>query len=159
MKLLFLLLWFGLCANEDARHKKVSNWMSLGGGGLALVYLLITGNSWLGGPMEQAGWALLLTLILTLPGYALGKLGAGDVKLLGTLALASDQMHVLGTFIGAGIASVIWLVLRQKIWRYLAQRVRERYANLAPDASTKQPFVPFLFVGFSGFAVMEFLLR
>ncbi len=154
MNLLFLLLWFAVCADQDARCKKVSNALTFGGGLFALVYLLINGHSWLGGSTEQAWWALLMTLILTLPGYALGRLGAGDVKLLVALALASDQSHILGTFIGAGVATMIWLMTRQKIWSYAGQGFTHRYPNLAPQASNKQPFVPFLFLGFLMMALM-----
>jgi prepilin peptidase CpaA len=98
--------------------------------------------------MEQTWWGLAVALLLTLPGYALNRLGAGDVKLLVALALASDLMCVLGTFIGAGVSSLIWLLGRQKFWPLLTQGLRNRYPNLAPGASNKQPFVPFLLIGF-----------
>jgi len=148
MNLLILLLWFTLCADQDARRRRVSNVLTLGGALLALTWLLMNGNSWLGAPRADVGWAVLLALVLTLPGYALGKLGAGDVKLLVTLALASDHLYLLGTFIGAGFTSLIWLLMRQKIWPHIGQRVRAHYPQLAPETSNKQPFVPFLFMGF-----------
>lgn len=148
MNLLFLLVWFAVCADQDARCKKVSNTLTFGCALLALIWLLVTGNSWLGAPMAQVGWAVAVALLLTLPGYALGRLGGGDVKLLVALALASDLTLVLGTFIGAGVSSLVWLLARQKVWPLLAQGVRNRYPNLAPIASNKQPFVPFLFIGF-----------
>ncbi|MFK3796685.1 prepilin peptidase [Pseudomonas sp. NPDC088444] len=148
MNLLILLLWFAACADQDARHRRVSNVLTLGGAALALVYLLMNGSTWLGASMTEARWAVLWALLLTLPGYALKKLGAGDAKLLVTVALTSDQLHVLGTFVGAGFTSLMWLLLRQKIWPHLAQGVRNRYPQLAPEPSNKQPFVPFLFTGF-----------
>lgn len=153
MNLLGLLLWFAVCADQDARGRKVSNALTFGGTLVFLMYLLINGNSWLGAPAPDAWWALLLALVMTLPGYALNRLGAGDVKLLVALALGSDYVHLLGTFIGAGVATVIWLILRQKLGGHVSQRVRNRYSNLAPHASNKQPFVPFLFVGFAATAL------
>ena len=153
MNLLFLLLWFALCADQDARFRRVSNVLTLGGGVVALVYLLINGEGWLGSPSPQPWWALLLVLALTLPGYALGKLGAGDVKLLMAVALATDQVHVLGTFIGAGVASVVWLIARRKLWAIARPGFKTRYPQLAPDTSTRQPFVPFLLTGFVATAV------
>jgi prepilin peptidase CpaA len=153
MNLLFILLWFAVCADQDARRRKVSNWLTFGGALLALGYLLIEGASWLGAPTELAWWALAVTWVLTLPGYALNRLGAGDVKLMTAVALASDHLHILGTFIGAGMTSVIWLLTRQKIWIHVTQGFRDRYPNLAPQASSKQPFVPFLFLGFIGTVV------
>lgn len=153
MNLTLLLLWFAVCADQDARHKRVSNRLTLGGGLVALLYLLINGTGWLGATMPETGGALLLTLVLTLPGYALRRLGAGDVKLLLALALATNHLYVLGTFIGAGLASVLWLIVRRPVWNHTSQWVKRRYSNLAPDASTKQPFVPFLLTGFL-FAVL-----
>jgi prepilin peptidase CpaA len=148
MNLLFLLLWFAVCADQDARGRKVSNALTFGGTLFFLTYLLINGTSWLGDPAPDAWWALLFALVMTLPGYALNRLGAGDVKLLVALALSSDYVHILGTLIGAGIAMLIWLILRQKLWGHVSQGVRNRYPNLAPHASNKQPFVPFLLIGF-----------
>lgn len=154
MNLLLLLLWFAVCADQDARGKKVSNALTFGGAAFFLVYLLINGNSWLGAPAPDAWWALVLALVMTLPGYALNRLGAGDVKLLIALALGSDHWHLLGTFIGAGVATVIWLILRQKRWWHVSQRVSNRYPHLSPQASNKQPFVPFLLIGFTATALL-----
>lgn len=148
MALLILFIWMAFCANQDASGRKVSNGLSLGGVAFALSYLLLTGHSWLGYPAGQALWALGLTLVLTLPGYAMGKLGAGDVKLLMALALATDELHLLGTFVGAGVTSLGWLMMRQKLWPHLSQRLRRRYSNMGPETSNKQPFVPFLLAGF-----------
>ncbi|MFJ3467272.1 prepilin peptidase [Pseudomonas sp. NPDC090201] len=148
MNLLFLLIWFAVCADQDARSRRVSNWLTFGGALFALIYLLSTGTSWLGVPMAQTGWGVAVALLLTLPGYALNRLGAGDVKLLVALALASGHLYILGTFIGAGVASLAWLLARQKAWPLLAQGLSNRYSRMAPQASSKQPFVPFLFAGF-----------
>lgn len=153
MKLLFLLIWFAVCADQDARCRRVSNWLTFGGALFALIYLLSTGASWLDVPMAQVGWGVAVALLLTLPGYALNRLGAGDVKLLVALALASGHLYILGTFIGAGVTSLAWLLARQKVWPLLAQQLSDRYPNLAPETSSKQPFVPFLFVGFAVMAL------
>ncbi|MDO7930035.1 prepilin peptidase [Pseudomonas sp. KFB-139] len=148
MELLFLLAWFAICAEQDARQRLISNWLTLGGFTLALAYLLYSGHTWLGFESADAGWALLLAVALTLPGYALGRLGAGDVKLLAALALASSSLHLLGTFIGAGLVMLIWLIIRQKAWPLIGQRVTQRYTYMNAEATNKQPFSPFLFTGF-----------
>jgi prepilin peptidase CpaA len=149
MNLLVLLLWFAMCADQDARSRRVSNLLTFAGMLVALGYLLISGSTWLGAPASEGGWALLMALALTLPGYALGRLGAGDVKLLIALALATDTLHLLGTFVGAGVVTALWLLTRQKIWPLFAQGVAQRYVQLAPQTSNKQPFVPFLLAGFA----------
>jgi prepilin peptidase CpaA len=101
----------------------------------------------MGAAAEQGGWAALLALAFTLPGYAMRRLGAGDVKLMTALGLATDGRHVLGVFIGAGLASVCWLLLAPRVWLHISQGLRNRLRYLDPGLSKKQPFAPFLLMG------------
>jgi len=149
MELFLLWVWFAICADLDARFRKVPNGLTVGAGAVFFIYLLITGKSWLGATAADGVWALLLALAFTLPGYALRRLGAADVKLLAAFALASDSLHLLATFIGAGAASLLWLLARRTVWFHLPQSLTLRYVQLAPGPSNKQPFVPFLLVGYS----------
>ena len=143
-----LLIWLTLCAAQDAREKHIANGLTLGAGVLALTYLLWTDTTWLGAEAVQGGWALLLALAFTLPGYALRRMGAGDVKLMGALGLATDGMHLLGSFIGAALASILWLLVAPRVWRHMGQGLRRRLQYMEPGVSTKQPFAPFVLVGF-----------
>ncbi|WAH58180.1 prepilin peptidase [Pseudomonas silvicola] len=148
MPSLVLLIWFTLCAEQDIRQRQVANGLTLGGALFALFFLFLSGHSWLGGTVEEAGLALAVAMVLTLPGYMTGRLGAGDVKLLWALALASDRAHVLATFIGAGVVMIAWAWLGPRLWKRLSIKLRKRLHNLEPDPATKPPFVPFLLVGF-----------
>jgi prepilin peptidase CpaA len=65
------------------------------------------------------------------------------------LGLATDGMHLLGSFVGAALASVCWLLLAPKVWPHMSQRVRARLRYLGPGLSKKQPFAPFVLMGFS----------
>lgn len=76
MQSFVLLTWLALCAAQDTREKHIANGLTLGGGLLALVYLLWTDTTWLGAEAAQGGWAFLLALAFTLPGYAMRRLGA-----------------------------------------------------------------------------------
>ncbi|KWS12155.1 peptidase [Pseudomonas amygdali pv. ulmi] len=143
MKLFLLLVWFVICAEQDARRKHISNGLTLGATTLAAAWLAGTGTTWLGAPPLEAALALALALGLTLPGYALGKLGAGDVKLMAALALASDSVYLLCTF----IAALTWVLLARKVQHHINQRVARRYAYMFPDAPDKYPFSPFLLAG------------
>ncbi|MCK3826486.1 prepilin peptidase [Pseudomonas sp. W2Aug9] len=136
-----ILLWLGLCALQDMRERQIANTLTLGVGLLALIYLLWTGSTWLGAPRSDGGLALVLALALTLPGYALGRFGAGDVKLLAALGLASNTEYLLGSLIGAGIAIVAWALMHQG----LSSSHVERDAQV----STKQPFAPFVLTGYA----------
>lgn len=66
---------------------------------------------------------------------------------LATLGLATDGMHLLGGFIGAGLASALWLLLAPSLWLHMSQRLRGRLRYLGPGTSKKQPFAPFVWVG------------
>ena len=147
MHSLILLLWLVLCAAHDARQRRIPNLLTLGAAALALVYLLVTHNTWLGAEAGQGGWAVLIALALTLPGFFMGRMGAGDVKLMTALGLATDGLFILGVFIGAGIASVIWMLVAPRLWLHMSQRVRDRLENPRPDTSKKLPFAPFVLIG------------
>lgn len=147
MQSLVLITWLALCAAQDARHRQIANALTLGAAAAALVYLLWTGNTWLGAEAEQGGWAFLLALAFTLPGYAMKRMGAGDVKLMTALGLATDGAHLLGTFIGAGLASVLWLLLAPKVWLHMNQGFKLNFQYMSPDSSKKQPYAPFVLLG------------
>lgn len=131
-----LLAWLALCSGQDVRERQISNVLTLGAAACALAWLFATGRTLLGAQASDAGAALAIVLLLTLPGYVLGRFGAGDVKLLGALALATSQGHVLGTFIGAGAALLVWAVGRRLLRR-----------SAAPQQD-KQPFAPCVLLGF-----------
>ncbi|RMN88255.1 Peptidase A24A, prepilin type IV [Pseudomonas cannabina] len=154
MKLFCLLVWFAVCAEQDARKKEISNRLTLGAMALAAGYLFVYGQTWLGAEPADAALALLIALGLTLPGYALGRLGAGDVKLLAALALAANSTYLLCTFIGAGIAMLTWLIVGRSAWHLIHQGFTQRYRYMNPAAPDKHPFSPFLLAGLLTTAVL-----
>ncbi|MGF6202965.1 prepilin peptidase [Pseudomonas laurylsulfatiphila] len=147
MQSFVLLIWLALCAAQDARQRHIANGLTLGAGALALAWLLWSGTTWLGAEAQQGGWAFLLAVGFTLPGYAMKRMGGGDVKLMAALGLATDGMHVLGTFIGAGLASVFWLLLAPRVWLHMSQGLRTHLFYMAPEMSNRQPFAPFVLAG------------
>ena len=142
-----LLLWLLLCAAQDARQRRIANSLTLGAAAVALVYLAWSGSTWLGAEAGQGGWACLIALALTLPGFFMGRMGAGDVKLMTALGLATDGLFILGVFIGAGVASLVWMLLAPRVWLHMSQGLRQRLRYLAPDKSKKLPFAPFVLIG------------
>ncbi|MGY2138446.1 prepilin peptidase [Pseudomonas reactans] len=135
-----ILLWLGLCALQDMRQRQIANSLTLGAALLALIYLVWMGTTWLGAPASDGGWAFAVALLLTLPGYALGRFGAGDVKLLAALALASNLDALLWSLIGAAVFQGAWVLIHQ--------RLSARREAPSPRVSTKQPFAPFVLTGF-----------
>jgi len=148
MHSIVLLMWLALCTEQDVRERQISNTLTLGAAACALAWLFATGHSWIGAEPSDAGWALAIVMLLTLPGYMPGRFGAGDVKLLGALALATSHQYVLGTFIGAGIAVLLWMLSRRRLWTLLNPKVKKRLQVLAEQVGDKQPFAPYVLVGF-----------
>lgn len=147
MHSLILLALLAACAVQDIRQKRIANALTLGGGAGALLYLLLSGQSWLGAQPSAALTAVIFALLLSLPGYFFDRLGAGDVKLLTLIALASDERYLLLSVIGAGIAYLCWALLTPSLWPRLSPVWRQHLRHLAPERIKRYPFAPFLFVG------------
>lgn len=111
-----LLCWLLAVAWMDARFRRIPNVLSLGACALGATVLLVQHHTVLGGDWVSALQGLAAALALTLPGYALRKLGAGDVKLLMAMALMSDLTSVLATFAIGAIFS-LGLALAMPVWR------------------------------------------
>ncbi|HCT04933.1 MAG TPA: prepilin peptidase [Pseudomonas sp.] len=138
---LVILFWLVLCSVQDLRQRQIANGLTLGAGLLALIYLLWMGVTWIGAPAGEGGWAFALALLLGLPGYVLGRFGAGDVKLLAALALATSPDYLLWSLIGAAVA--------MGAWAFVGQRLSARVGPGPDQAPTKQPFAPYLLTGFA----------
>ncbi|MFC5696987.1 prepilin peptidase [Pseudomonas sp. GCM10022186] len=147
MSALPLLAWTALCALQDLQQRRIANWLSLGGAAAALLYLVLRGETLLGASTAAGLGAAGLALLLTLPGYWLGKLGAGDVKLLLGIALGSHPPFVLHCLAGAGLAYLAWAILARPLWPVLPARLKAALHQLAPERVRRYPFAPFLFVG------------
>lgn len=142
-----LLLWALLCAIQDARQKRISNWLTLGLAALAGVFLFSQGKSLTGHSPGAVLLAMGVALAFSLPGYIRGKMGAGDVKLLAALALASSPLHVLGSVAIAAVGMLGWLFSGPCIWQRLSPGMRLRLIQLEPHRNTGLPYAPFLFFG------------
>ena len=104
----------------DCRSYKIPNWLTVGGATFALIYSAVVPFS------AQVGflWALgglALGFIFLLPGYALGVMGAGDVKLMamaGAFLGVSDTFSaVIATFIVGGIAALVYALFQRAFVR------------------------------------------
>lgn len=148
MQSIVLLMWLALCTEQDVRERQISDALTLGVAAAALAWMFATGHSWIGADASEAGWALAIVMLLTLPGCMLGRFGASDVKLMGALAVATSPQYVLGTFIGAGLTVVAWLLGRRRLWLLLNPKLKKRLQKLAEEVGDKQPFAPYVLAGF-----------
>ncbi|WP_051961727.1 prepilin peptidase [Methylobacter sp. BBA5.1] len=106
--------WATACGGYDLAVRRIPNILSLGAHAGALAMLAVSGQGWLGAPPSSCFAAWALALVLTVPGYAMRRLGAGDVKLLAAMGLAGGMEAMLIAYATAGLlvggTAVIWLM-------------------------------------------------
>src|SRR3989338_3422107 len=93
---IILLLVSFLGAIYDLKARRVPNWLTLGTFILVLLYNLILFN-WNGLLISLSGFFVGILLLL-IP-YLMGGMGAGDVKLLGTLGALTSYKSVISIFL------------------------------------------------------------
>jgi prepilin peptidase CpaA len=142
-----LIIWMSLCAAQDARQRRISNLLTLGALALGCGYLLWHGTSPLGAALGETALAVAAALALSLPGYLLGRMGAGDVKLLLALAVLSTLHLVLLSVAGATLTMLLWLWTGPRLWPLLSPPVQRAMAYLAPEHRQRSPYAPFLLAG------------
>lgn len=146
---LCLLGWFAVCACQDLTRLRVSNWLTLGGALIALLFLLLEGHTLTGYAPLAAALAALLAALLGVPGYWLGKLGAADVKLLIALGLASDPLTLLYTLALACLFCLV-LMFSSKLLidsDKVPAHCKSQLARLQPSKFKSFPFIFALFAG------------
>jgi hypothetical protein len=104
-----LLALLVAAAVSDYRTYRIPNWLTMGGILFALVYNAVVPPVW------HAGWTwapagLLLGLGAMLPMYAIGAMGAGDVKLMAMigafLGVSATMQALLFSVVTGGLAAL-----------------------------------------------------
>jgi prepilin peptidase CpaA len=155
--IVMLLCWAAAVGYFDLRYRRIPNALSLGAVAAAVVWLSLCHKSLTGAPVSSALQAAGVSLLLTLPAYALKRLGAGDVKYLTALGLLTSLPITLNTFvIGAlcgGMVSLIWLVappLLSGMQQLGACSARWALRAAKPLKMRRMPFGTLLTIGLFG---------
>jgi prepilin peptidase CpaA len=111
----------------DVRTRRIPQLLTLGGAVAGVAFHVATAG-WTAGVASLSGWAVGL-LILMLP-FALGGLGAGDVKLLGALGAWVGAANVVWVALYAGAAGGVLAVLVAARSGYLREALRNVYLLL-----------------------------
>ena len=109
----------------DLGWRRIPNVVTFGGAALALVTAAATGGVSAFG-LAAAGW--LVGLLLFLPLFALGGLGAGDVKLLAALGAWLGPRDVVYVALYGAIAGGVFAVVLAYSQGYLRTALRNLYA-------------------------------
>ena len=115
------LIGLGLAAVAcgcDLRTRRIPQVLTLGGAMAGFAFHL-AGGGWSGAASSVAGWALGIAIFLA--PFALGGLGAGDVKLLGALGAWLGPGDVIWLALYAGVAGGVLALVVSLATGYLSQ--------------------------------------
>lgn len=108
-------LWALLVGAYDVYTRRVPNLALLPLLVVAVLALLVNGSGLLGAGILSSLGGLGAVFLLLLPGYALGRMGAGDVKFAACLGLLLGLQRTLDMLLlaglGLGLLALVWLRL------------------------------------------------
>src|SRR6202044_4039446 len=98
----------GMASVSDIRTARIPNFLTFGATAVALVYLAAS-NGWSGVAGAGEGW--IVGVLLFSPFFALGGLGAGDVKLLGAIGAWLGPRETLWVALYASMAGGVMALI------------------------------------------------
>jgi prepilin peptidase CpaA len=142
------LLWLLFVAVYDFRQRRVPNWLVLAGAVLALAALALGNNpfksDW---PSSLLGAAIGFGCLLLI--YAVGFMGAGDVKFAGALGLWVGlptllPIWVISSLLAAAHA-LLWLILqRQQLYPELVKLLSYKpLRDGSEQTRSRSRFIPY----------------
>jgi Flp pilus assembly protein protease CpaA len=102
-----LVMWAAAIAALDLHQRRIPNLLTLPAVLAGLVWMLVSGHCLTGDRWQLGLWAGAFGLAVTLPAYALGKLGAGDAKYLLAIGVLTGWRTTCNTFIIAGAVGLV----------------------------------------------------
>jgi len=152
---LVLSAWALVIGGWDLSRRRIPNVLSLGAWPVAALPLMMAGQTWLGTPWAEALWTTAAALAASMPAYAMGKLGAGDVKLMAAMALMTSPMVFAVSYAMAGLLALALLAVHAMraqgslLNHPRLTRVASRLLDhpQGPDAGVKMPFGTLLCAG------------
>ncbi len=139
-----LALWAALIAASDLAVRRVPNLALALVLAPALTALALTGDGLLGVGWRASLLGMALALALTLPGYALGKLGAGDCKFAAVLGLLLGVQATAVFLLAAALALSVMAALTWIVRRDLKLRIPTAPALALVFGASLAGFLPTL---------------
>ncbi len=111
-----------IAAVSDLRTYKIRDVLTLPLLITGLAYHVVVGTH----ALSQSGLGVAVALALTLPGFLIGGMGAGDVKLMAGIGAWIGPLPTLGVFLAASLATAAYALVAIAIGR----RFRETWTKL-----------------------------
>lgn len=115
---MIVVAWCFSVAMADVWSRRIPNVLTLGVCLVAICWLLVNGHSILYASLPSVALGVGASLLLTLPAYLSRLLGAGDVKLLLTIALLGGAHLTLSAFVIASMLAIIFLIAHSLFSRF-----------------------------------------
>lgn len=153
--ILLFIAWAAVVAMSDCRWRRISNSVVVAGLAAALCCAFFQCGPFGISPV-QAGLGAVVGLVALLPFFALGVMGAADVKVFAVLG-AWCGMHALpGLWMAASLAAgvhALWLLITTRT--RLAGLVRQSGATFELAGKASTPYAACLTVAASGWLVLQ----
>ena len=167
-----LMLLLLIAVVSDCRSHRIPNLLVLSGALFGVIYTTLVPPVIHGTALFPLG-GLLVGLLLFLPLYLVGAMGAGDVKLLAMVGAFLGPLETcyaaLATIFAGGVLSIIWVLARGRVMR-LIQNLSLSFRTtlvgavsgsrldlrVAPEVSAgRLPYAIAIALGTTGFLVLN----
>lgn len=105
-------LWAAGAVWMDVRRRRLPNVLTLGAAAVGLGWLVVRGASPGGAAVDDALWGAGLALVLTLPPWLRGAMGAGDVKLALAIGLMVGTIPFVAAYLVGSILAGVWAAVQ-----------------------------------------------
>lgn len=153
--ILLFIAWASVVAISDCRRRRISNSIVVAGLVAAFGCAFLQCGPF-GVSLTQAGMGTLIGLVALLPFFAIGVMGAADVKVFAVLGAWCGMHALLGLWMAASLAAgvhAIWLLITTRT--RLAGLLRHQGATFELGGKTATPYAACLTVAASAWLVLQ----
>jgi prepilin peptidase CpaA len=153
--IVLFIAWAAVVAVSDCRSRRISNSIVVAGLAAAFGFAFLQCGPF-GVSLTQAGMGALIGLVALLPFFALGAMGAADVKVFAVLGAWCGMHALLGLWMAASLAAgvhALWLLMTTRT--RLAGLLRQHGATFELAGKTSTPYAACLTVAASAWLVLQ----
>ncbi|MDT8839299.1 prepilin peptidase [Paraburkholderia fungorum] len=153
--ILLFVAWAAVVAISDCRSRRISNLVVATGLAAAFGCAFLQCGPF-GVPLTQAGIGALIGFVALLPFFAIGVMGAADVKVFAVMGAWCGMHALLGLWMAASLAAgvhALWLLITTRT--RLAGLIRSPGATFQLAGKSSTPYAACLAVAASAWLVLQ----